>query len=845
MNNLFSRKLFFKITRIWVLSLFLLGSVSTVVGQKSIPDEITCGTQLNDSNSNAANDYTKTFYNSSNCNLNFSSGFNGKDVQYILDIPQSGKVTIQLYNLTNDLDLFLYRMNNNGNPTSCAAAPSTKSNRSAEKITATLNPGKYLVMIDAYASNIVSNYTLRVDCDIDSQDCCDNVLNKSWIKNVIKNICEHDCKGQKIYCATYNGQPAIHITPWTTCTDGIGYVYDCNGNELGRYGGFAGWRLSGTLRDIKLLWTTAECEETPGSECTSTPTNCYEVDCIPGTPRTTENGNYACTIDCTYKGDKSVRYWKVNNRRINTPSKSLGYTVDNPGTYTVCVYFECDGRIYECCSEVECPPTQEEDCTSTPTNCEEVSCTPRTPRTTESGNYSCRIDCSYKGDKRVRYWEVNGQRVNTTSKNPSFTATRPGTYTICVYFECDGRIYKCCREVECPPIGGDCCSEDLLTKNWIKNFMEDFCESDCTGQEIWCATYNGRPAIHITPSTTCTDQNGYVYDCNGNELDKYGYWVGGLSGTLIDTRLLWSTDECETQECQLFDDFEGYANGANISTRNPNLWKKWSNSARDGRTSRDRAQSGSQSMEINRNQFGEQDIVFRLGNKSNGKYKVAWDMYINRNDRAYFNIQNSESNLKPKGVVYFEYNDRDYNYQGKWMKVELYIDLDNNKLSMYFDNRQVAGGNYTANLGGINFYAVDDAHFYIDNMCLQKVTSIPFTNNDSADSRNSVGLNLSIDNASEKEFSESTNATLQGTDKMTVYPNPSKGITTIKLDLESAKAVQLTVFNQTGQLVRTIDLGTTQHIQEQLNLSDLPDGLYYLNVNGADLSLSKRFVIQK
>ena len=302
--------------------------------------------------------------------------------------------------------------------------------------------------------------------------------------------------------------------------------------------------------------------------------------------------------------------------------------------------------------------------------------------------------------------------------------------------------------------------------------------------------------------------------------------------------------------CQVEDDFEFYRSGDRVSSQNPNTWKKWSSSAIDGIVSTDRAASGRQSMEINKNQFGAQDVVLKLGNRSRGIYKVSWDMYINHGDVAYYNIQKNQNSLQPGGAfggLRFVTSQ----WEGFWFKVELYFDLDRNRMKAFANNRELMNRSYTGNLGGINFFAVDDAHFYVDNTCLTEVSTFPLVSDPVSGSRSSEStgaesLGIEINPSITKETTtEILTKNRFATDELKVFPNPTQGLTNITIDLATEEEVVVTVVNQTGQLVKQTQMGLTQSINQQIDLSDLPNGMYLVRVDGNNFHKSHKILKQE
>lgn len=302
--------------------------------------------------------------------------------------------------------------------------------------------------------------------------------------------------------------------------------------------------------------------------------------------------------------------------------------------------------------------------------------------------------------------------------------------------------------------------------------------------------------------------------------------------------------------CQVADDFEFYRSGDQVSSQNPSIWRKWNASARDGIVSTDRAASGRQSMEINRNQFGEQDVVLKLGNRSRGIYKVSWDMYINHGDVAYYNIQRSQNSLQ-SGGVFGGLQFTTSQWKGFWFKVELYFDLDRNRMKAFANNRELMNRSYSGNLGGINFYAVHDAHFYVDNTCLEEVNSFPLVGDAVSGSRSSENtdaesLGIEINPAISKTTITAPLAENNfATDQLKVFPNPTKGMTTITMDLATEEEVVVSVINQTGQLVKQTSLGATQNVNQPLDLSGLPNGMYLIRLDGNNFHKSHKILKQE
>ena len=75
--------------------------------------------------------------------------------------------------------------------------------------------------------------------------------------------------------------------------------------------------------------------------------------------------------------------------------------------------------------------------------------------------------------------------------------------------------------------------------------------------------------------------------------------------------------------------------------------------------------------------------------------------------------------------------------------------------------------------------------------------------------------------------------------QVTVYPNPNNGIFTIQSDV----AMDLMLFNEIGQLVKTFSL--TEANAYSANIQDLSNGIYFLKGNNGDVSVTQKIVVQK
>ncbi len=184
------------------------------------------------------------------------------------------------------------------------------------------------------------------------------------------------------------------------------------------------------------------------------------------------------------------------------------------------------------------------------------------------------------------------------------------------------------------------------------------------------------------------------------------------------------------------DNFDSYSTTLPTSLQ-ASWWTTWSGAQgtpEDGIVSTERANTAPNSMKIFAAAAGggPQDVVLNLGNKTSGNYDLKWKMFVPTANAAYYNIQNvvpiagGSWNLD----VFFDADGTgniqigagaslaEFTYpKNSWFTVEHKLDLDNNLLSFYVNGTLVKKMAYPNNLGGIDFFGIDNTHlFYVDDV---------------------------------------------------------------------------------------------------------------------------------
>lgn len=584
-------------------------------------------------------------------------------------------------------------------------------------------------------------------------------------------------------------------------------------------------------------WTEGACE--PDCPSPTDPWSCEWISCT-----STRSGN-TWAINVQSIDGLQLDHWEINGVRQESQAANPVFRVYQPGSYTVCGWFWHEGRLIKCCKVVVCLSS----CTP-PATCDWIRCTP-----SRAGSV-WEIEAQNISNMELAYWEVDGVRQATRSENPTFRVTRPGSYTITCWFWCGEVQIKCSKVVVCPTSEPPCCSDDPLSLDWVQNLKDHLCQWDC-GRQLWCATYNGRPAIHLKPSGDCFDDIGVVYDCNGRELDRYGGFEGNqLNGRLTDTRLLWdSAQDCNPSGCSLIDeDFEQYDLDKRIGPQS-NVWTTWSET-----------EGGRQDGVVFQTSYGDkmlyiyddakQDVILKLGNKSAGKYELKWKFWIPTNKTAYFNIQRDQNSRRTGGefrVNYYQGGNANliagnYGYsfsyqQDKWIEIRMQFDFSNRKITFFTPE----GSEYTVlnmgsnfQLGAVNFYAPPGAQYLVDNIALTDLncsidTPVSLPKTKGSDTQAPV---LSI--ADPTDQIESPGSITLGN-----YPNPFREKTTIFFELPEDMSVELDLYNLSGQMVFQLRddfyKGRNEVVFE--NTRRLPAGMYFLRLQAGGITQSRSIVI--
>lgn len=293
----------------------------------------------------------------------------------------------------------------------------------------------------------------------------------------------------------------------------------------------------------------------------------------------------------------------------------------------------------------------------------------------------------------------------------------------------------------------------------------------------------------------------------------------------------------------IFEDFQTYAEGDDIAEMGVD-WALYGTSSQTAYVNMMDEESENMGLSFDRYK-GSSDISLVIGNEMTGVWRVAWDMYIQPDATAYFNVMGMKG-TDDYGVKYLT-KQSDIDLQNRWINVEVFIDLDNDRYELMMDNRSKSiSGDYVVNLRKVNFYAAPYADFSIDNVCVSKVVEMPVSlsrtallETDHLQTKELLSMSETATNVSTIDEIKLTTKAISQTLK--VFPNPVKDVLTVQLP--NTGQGQLMIFNILGKQVWTQALSKDTE-QIDLNIAHFEKGMYQLVVQQKGTMFSKKFIKQ-
>lgn len=188
------------------------------------------------------------------------------------------------------------------------------------------------------------------------------------------------------------------------------------------------------------------------------------------------------------------------------------------------------------------------------------------------------------------------------------------------------------------------------------------------------------------------------------------------------------------------ENFDSYTNGVKVAqTIGSTWWTTWSNApggAEDAVISNSQSVSPSNSIYVS----GTNDLVFKCGNKTSGRYQLSWKMFVPTGMCGYFNMLHvfNGSSSQWAFEVFIHNNVIDFDDYSTsfalntWHDIKFIIDIDDDFATFFVDGTEFVSfpwtdGSYNG-LAAINFYAgsyqTQTPQYYIDDLSLEQV-SVP------------------------------------------------------------------------------------------------------------------------
>lgn len=270
----------------------------------------------------------------------------------------------------------------------------------------------------------------------------------------------------------------------------------------------------------------------------------------------------------------------------------------------------------------------------------------------------------------------------------------------------------------------DAGAADIVTVDWeADTWMDIALRVDLTND--WMTyTLNGQEVYSWPASWETFMESGTL---QLGSINLYGN-VGTVQ--YIDDVLFKALPECP-DDAIICDSYEAYASGSTTGGQAP-WWSTWSGvvgTAEDGIVSSDFTFDGANSMLIGSG--GTQDVVLRLGDQTEGNWRLEWQMYIPQGNTGYFNIQEFEVIDQGDFNGEFFFNSTAANPpvytagmgvtstgetftipEDAWFPIVHLIDLDNGTHTLMIDGNVVfdAVDYVGTQIGGIDFYSFGDTH---------------------------------------------------------------------------------------------------------------------------------------
>lgn len=354
---------------------------------------------------------------------------------------------------------------------------------------------------------------------------------------------------------------------------------------------------------------------------------------------------------------------------------------------------------------------------------------------------------------------------------------------------------------------------------------------------------------------------------------------------------------CGIPDAYLCDNFDAYTAGDALGP-GASWWTTWSGTeggAEDGIITDAYAYSGTNAMLVPGG--GVADIILKLGNQSSGMWRLEWMCYLPDGATGYYNIQESEVpgiawNLEVlfglydyttpapsgEGVILVPAEENFVYPVATWFRVENLVNMDDNTITVLMDGAVVFEGEFTGNIGAVDFYSIDaNVEMYIDDVLFIEEILNTYYEDADADTYGNALSSISVAGpapvgyVSDDTDCDDTNAAVypgatevfngvdddcdgqtdegtvdiatETTEAFSVYPVPADAFLQVQLpEFNAAQNAFLSIVNTTGQIAmhKQIQGSTTLN----LDISALPSGMYLVALLRDDVVITRQILIE-
>lgn len=188
----------------------------------------------------------------------------------------------------------------------------------------------------------------------------------------------------------------------------------------------------------------------------------------------------------------------------------------------------------------------------------------------------------------------------------------------------------------------------------------------------------------------------------------------------------------------LCENFDVYNPGALVA-QSPR-WKLWDATSHDAIVEASTEGSG-KVLRIQRTSTLAPDVVFPLGNRTTGRYRLSFNLFVVKGASGYYNVQHTDGGgTNPNWAFQVEFQSNGfgrlfitsnrvigafYYKNGEWNKIVQIIDLDKDRAELWINNQMVHSWRFSVSntvelkqLGALNFYANTGNNILLDNICM-------------------------------------------------------------------------------------------------------------------------------